>query len=403
MQIRPILSALSRNKTGAILIALQIALTMTILVNAIAMIQQRQGQMARPSGIDEGNIFTFSYMGFADDFNEKTQVQADLDYIRQLPGVIDAIQTNAAPLTSSGWSMSLKTGLDDDAQDVGTAVYFVDEHGIDSYGLNLIAGENFKPEAMMDWEMGNSKWPNQGIITKTLANDLFENDWQSALGQTVYINDNQPVNVIGIVETLQAPWNGWDGVERSLLSPVFTQFGSGLIVVRTEPGQRDRLMTDIEDGLISNYKGRLIRQMRSMDETRERSYQNHNGINTILTTLVICLTVVTALGIVGLASFSVNRRRKQIGTRRALGARKVDIMQYFMVENFMITTVGVVLGAGLAVGLNMLLVSNLNIQPIAWYYIPAGMLCLWVIGQLAVYGPAKKACRISPALATRSI
>ncbi|MBT8449395.1 MAG: ABC transporter permease, partial [Gammaproteobacteria bacterium] len=341
MQIRPILSALSRNKTGAILIALQIALTMTILVNAIAMIQQRQGQMARPSGIDEANIFTFSYMGFAEDFNEKTQIAADLDFIRQQPGVINAIQTNAVPLTSSGWSMGLNKEPDADSGTVGTAIYFVDEHGIDSYGVNLIAGENFKPEEIIDWESGNSTWPNQGIITKALASDLFDDNWQSAIGETVFINNNQPVNIIGIVDALQAPWNGWDGVERSMLSPVNTLFGSGRIVVRTEPGERERLMTDIEDGLVANYKGRLIRNMQSMEEIRERSYQNHNGINTILTTLVICLTVVTALGIVGLASFSVNRRRKQIGTRRALGARKVDIMQYFMVENFMITSVGV--------------------------------------------------------------
>ena len=350
MQIRPILSALSRNKTGAILIALQIALTMPILVNAIAMIQQRQGQMERPSGIDEPNIFSFSYLGFAEDYNEETQIAADLDYIRQQPGVVDAVKTNAVPLTGSGWSMSLTNEPDQDTGSVGTAIYFVDDHGINAFGVDLIAGRNFTPEEIILWEEGNSTWPNQGIITKALANDMFEDDWESALGQTVFISQNQPVNIIGIIDTMQAPWNGWGGVERTTLMPANTQFGGGRIVVRTEPGNVDRLMTDIEEGLVANYKGRLIRSVRSMDEVRERSYRNHNGINTILSTLVICLTVVTALGIVGLASFSVNRRTKQIGTRRALGARKVDIMQYFMVENFMITSVGVVLGAGLAIG-----------------------------------------------------
>lgn len=126
-------------------------------------------------------------------------------------------------------------------------------------------------------------------------------------------------------------------------------------------------------------------------------------MNTVLKTLIICLTVVTALGIVGQASFSVNRRRKQIGTRRALGARKIDILRYFMLENFLITSIGVLVGAGMTIGLNILLVDALNLPRIDWFYIPAGMLILFLIGQLAVYGPAKRACKISPALATRSV
>ena len=137
MQIRPILSALSRNKTGAILIALQIALTMTIIVNAVSMIQQRQSQMERPSGIDEQNTFIMSYTGFADDYNEQVQTVTDLDYITSLPGVISATQTNSAPLTGGGWSMSLATEAGSDVDNVGTAIYFMNEQGIDVDQANL--------------------------------------------------------------------------------------------------------------------------------------------------------------------------------------------------------------------------------------------------------------------------
>ena len=403
MQIRPILSALSRNKTGAILIALQIALTMTIIVNSVSMIQERNTQMARPSGMDEVNTFVFSYMGFAEDFNEEVQLKTDLDYINSLPGVVSATQTNSVPLRGGGWSMSFATEPGSDVDNVGAAVYFSSEKGLDAFGLKLIAGRNFTSDEITVRDPSSNEWPGQVIITKAMANDLFDDDWESAIGQTIYVAETQPMNIIGIVEAMQAPWNGWGGVERSTLVPQQTSFNSGRIIVRTEPGQRDRLMTDVEANLMANYKGRLIRNMRSMEEVRERSYRSHNGMNTILSTLIICLTVVTALGIVGLASFSVNRRKKQIGTRRALGARKIDIMQYFMVENFLITSVGVLVGAALTVGLNMLLVSELNITPIAWYYVPIGMIGLWFIGQLAVYGPAKKACGIPPALATRSV
>jgi putative ABC transport system permease protein len=123
----------------------------------------------------------------------------------------------------------------------------------------------------------------------------------------------------------------------------------------------------------------------------------------ILTTVMVILTIVTALGIVGLASFSVNRRKKQIGTRRALGASQGAILRYFMLENFMISSVGVVLGAMLTIGLNVVLVNSFSLNAIDWYYIPLGMLILWLVGQIAVYGPARKAASIAPATATRTV
>ena len=66
--------------------------------------------------------------------------------------------------------------------------------------------------------------------------------------------------------------------------------------------------------------------------------------------MINMLTAVTALGIVGLASFSVNRRTRQIGIRRALGASKVAVLRYFMTENLMISLVGVLIGAALTIG-----------------------------------------------------
>ncbi|NVJ58750.1 MAG: ABC transporter permease [Gammaproteobacteria bacterium] len=403
MELKPILSALLRNKTGAILIAAQIALTMTIIVNSVFMIMERRGDMDRPSGTDEANIFVLSYTGFASDFNEQTQIVEDLDYIRSLPGVIDAIQSNSAPLIGGGWSMSLATEEGPDKNGTGTAIYFADDHAVNTFGLNLIQGRDFNPEDITWRNRTDTNWPGQAILTKALAENLFKEDWRNAVGKTVYISETQPINIIGIIETMQAPWNGWNGLERSMLVPQQTLFGGGRIIIRAEPGERDRLMTDIENGLMQNYKGRLVRNVRSMEEIREISYQSHKGTNTILLVLITALTIVTALGIVGLASFSVNRRKKQIGTRRALGATKFDILRYFLVENFLISSVGVVFGALFTVGLNMLLVSTLDLPSISWYYVPSGMILLWCIGLAAVYGPAKKACQISPATATRSV
>jgi putative ABC transport system permease protein len=92
LEIGPIFRALMRNKVGAILIAIQIAITMTIIVNSVFIIYERSQLMKRESGIDEANSFHLSSSGFANDFNPKETIQKDLEAIRALPGVVNAIQ-----------------------------------------------------------------------------------------------------------------------------------------------------------------------------------------------------------------------------------------------------------------------------------------------------------------------
>jgi putative ABC transport system permease protein len=114
------------------------------------------------------------------------------------------------------------------------------------------------------------------------------------------------------------------------------------------------------------------------------------------------LLLITASGIVGMASLWVTQRRKQIGVRRALGARRVDILRYFITENILITSVGVTAGVLLALGLNQLLVSKLEMARLPAGYMLAGAAVFWALGIIAVYGPAWRAASISPAMATRS-
>jgi putative ABC transport system permease protein len=115
------------------------------------------------------------------------------------------------------------------------------------------------------------------------------------------------------------------------------------------------------------------------------------------------LLVVTAVGIVGLTSFWVAQRRRQIGIRRAIGATRGDILRYFQTENFLIATLGIVLGMVLAYGLNLLLMRHYELGRLPGYYLPVGALVLWGLGQLAVLGPARRAAAVPPVVATRSV
>ncbi len=405
LEIGPILRTLMRNKMGALLIALQIAVTMTIVVNAVFIIGERNDLMGRESGVDEPNTFQISSMGFADDFNHEQTIEADLRAIRAIPGIVNATTINAVPISGGGWSMSIQTESGENKPDVPVAVYMVDEHGVETLDVEILAGSNFDPNEIRFRNADAEGWPQNIIITVAMANNLFPDaHYSEAVGKTVYIDNTEPMQIIGVMDKLQAPWIGWNSLENAMLSPEYIMFdNSSRYFIRTEPGQRDQIMLQVEELLAERANERLVMNAWTFDEVRERSYSRHAAMIKILTAVMVTLVVITGMGIIGLASFNVNRRKKQIGTRRALGASRTAIVRYFMVENFLITSIGVAVGAAMTFGLNILLVSMFELGRLEWFYVPIGMVCLWILGQIAVFGPAKKAASIPPALATRTV
>ncbi len=405
MNVGPIWRAMLRHKAGFVLIALQVAVTLTIMVNAFGIIQERSGKIDRDSGIDEANTFAFASVLFTDYEREqrKALIDEDLDLIRNTPGVINAVASNSFPLRQGGWSMGLALEPGNQTpESVGTAIYFVDEHGVETFDVNVIDGKNFAPDQVTWANPDDNTWPAYGIITEALGKAMWPDESGSYVGRTMFINDTDPVNVVGVVETLQAPWPDWGDVERSMLVPQRRASEFVRYIVRAEPGMRDKLMPEIEAMLAASNKDRIIRDMTTMNDVRKLAYVGDAALIKILSFIVLLLTIITALGIVGLASFNVSRRTRQIGIRRALGATRPSIVRYFMIENSIVSAIGLALGSALAIGLNIAMVEAFSLEPLAWYVIPAGVLALWFVGQLAVAGPARRASNITPAIATRA-
>ncbi|MCG8416236.1 MAG: ABC transporter permease [Pseudomonadales bacterium] len=404
MEIGPILRAMTRNKLGVVLIALQIAFTMTVMINAIFIINERNRMMARPSGADEANLFHFTSIGFGEDYNERIVVADDLAMIRQLPGVVNASTTNAIPVSGSGSSTGVRLEFDESQPSVGVAIYRTDDQLINTLNLDLLAGEGFTESDMRYRSESGATLADKTVVSRAAAENLFPDmPLNQIVGETVFLPGGVEVQIIGIVETLQAPWPQSSLIERSMIVPEMFVDTFSLYVVRTEPGERDRVMAEIEDLLLTENSNRVLRSLRSLEDTREETYRIDSAMSTVLWIIIITLVFITCMGIVGLAVFGINRRRKQIGTRRALGATRPEILRHFMVENLLITSVGVLVGAALTIGFSIVLTTNFNMPTMAWYYTPLGMLALMLIGQIAVLGPSSGAAKIEPAIATRSV
>jgi putative ABC transport system permease protein len=398
---RPILSALMKNRTGAILVAFQISIALAVLVNAVYIVKQRVDRIGRPTGIDVENVFVVSSRGFAQDFDYPASLDQDLDYLRRTPGVLGATSTNAVPLSGGGSSTIVLTTPQEYKMTDSYNYFMFTQDAPAALGLKMHSGRWFNadevtppPPTIQD------PFTGQVVMTKELADHLFPKG--DALGKTVYNILQKPAVIIGIVENMQGSHLHSDHPGRVFYVPRKPYGPNARYLVRTEPGQRDAIMRKVETEMAALNRGRAIEYVRTLEMYQNRSYLNDRNMGIFLVVTTACLLAITSLGIFGLATFNVSTRTKQIGTRRAVGARRRDIVRHFLVENWMISTAGVVLGCILALAAGQWLALEYELPRVDLYYLVGGVLALWAIGVGAAYQPARRAAKISPAIATRT-
>jgi putative ABC transport system permease protein len=404
LNIRPVLTALLRNRTGAILVAMQIAIALAVLVNALYITTQRIERMRRPTGIDVDNIFVMYSGGFTQHFNLAATQQQDLDYLRGLSGVVTATAINAIPLSGGGSA----TELTADPKKPGTEVYNlfdIDEHGLEALGVHLVAGRNFRHEEIqppLDKREG-SRFVDQVILSRAAAMKLFGEE--KPLGRQVYDEIGQVATVIGIVDPVIGSWPGNEHPDYVFFTPrMSSRNGTGnYYAVRARPGQRDAMMRLAEEHLSRSNTDRVITTTRTLAGIRDLTYLGDRTMSIYLLTVTCFLIAVTCLGIFALATFNVSTRTKQIGTRRAVGARRADIIQYFLIENGLTTSAGILAGCALALAAGYWLSLEYALPRLNLYYLVGGVLVLWGIGQLAAWQPARRAAAVSPSVATRTV
>ena len=405
MEILPVLRALRHNKVGAVLIALQIAATLAIISNSLSMVQQRLQWMHRPSGIDEAHIFALTNTWTADPSDLHARIAGDLAALRSLPGVVDAEATNTTPLAGVEWHWPLARGSDQTKFAAWTAIFLVDEHGLDTYGLKLSAGRWFTPEEVGEIRSGQTKFPPAVVITQSVAKDLFPAG--NALGQVLYFEHAGSSRIVGIVETMQRPSDtaGWGNPwrEYSVFTP-FQYVNNGILyVVRTKPGEQAALLRAAPAKLMSLTRERIIENLQPFSEIRRNAERGNRATIIMLAVLNALLLTITAFGVIGLTTYWVGQRRRHIGMRRALGARKIDILRYFHTENLLIAASGCVLGVALGLLGNTWLAGRLEIHRMSLSYACMGALIVLVLCQLAVLWPALRAASVPPAIATRGL
>jgi len=404
MQIKPILTALRKHRLATILIALEIALACAVLCNATSMIATRLSAMNIVSGVDEASLGIIVVTGFTpdqvDDLNARMVAG-----LRTVPGV-EAVHVVSTVPFGPQWGVAGIT-LDHKTHPAVVAFYEGDPGTPKALGLKLVAGhmpsvDDYQSQPETGWFPASSRV----LVTRALADKLWPDG--QAVGKEFWSGDGQ-FRVIGVVANLamahpmhygkRAP--GW-----SVFVPA--QPGgrlAGTYLIRANPRDLDRVMVAAQAKVGKIAPGVVIDRASShtVGYLRDQFFKADRAMAGLLVGVIVALLGVTVLGIVGLASFWVSQRRKQIGVRRALGATRGDILRYFQTENFLIVTFGIVLGVVLAIATNIMLMKVFEVSRLPFWYLPIGAVVLWLLGQLAVLAPALRASNVPPVVATRSV
>jgi putative ABC transport system permease protein len=402
VQIQPVLSALRRHRTAAFLIGMEIALACAILCNALFLISARVAMMHVDSGVDESRLVVLWLDGIDDDGAADLAARLRAGYAG-ITGVESVGVTNAVPFTQRAGEFGFRLRADDQHYTQQGHIYVAGPRLAATLGLQLAAGRWLTPEEY--GPMGEFLPGSPSImVDSAYAQKLWPG--QSPLGKMVYVSGSSGYRVVGTYRSLLRPDPDPTHTHNSLLvGGLPGKHLASVYVLRTQPQHIRRVLDDALALTARVAPTVVVNQTTSgtLAALRHQYFARDRAMAGMLVGVIAALLLVTALGIVGLASFWVAQRRKQIGVRRALGATRGDILRYFQTENFLIVSFGIALGMVLAFGLNLVLMGRYELPRLPLYYLPVGALVLWGLGQLAVLAPALRAARVPPVVATRSV
>lgn len=403
MRTHPIFAALRHHRLATTLIVLQIALACAVMCNACSLIAARWQAMQLVTGIDEASLGTLYLSGFepgrANDLNARMVAG-----LRAIPGVTAVNVVNTVPFSHGAGTVGVTLDAAGQREGGVVDVYLGTPGTLEALGIRIVEG---RAPGAEDYRPVGDFFPSQAnvLITRAAADHMWPG--VSPLGKEIFVDKNH-FRVIGVMEHLSIARPGsmgpeetdWSVFAPSLAGPTL----AGTYVIRAKPGDLPAVMHKARAAVAALAPDAvLIRENSdSLPALRAAHFANDRAMMSLLVGIIVTLLLVTALGIVGLASFWVQRRRKQIGIRRAIGASRRDIVQYFQLENFFIVSMGIGAGVLLAYAASLTLMHFYEVPLLPPWYLAVGGATLWLLGQLAVLGPALRAAAVPPVVATRA-
>ncbi|HMF41966.1 MAG TPA: FtsX-like permease family protein [Polyangia bacterium] len=396
LEVGPILRAMRHHKGAFSLLVLEVALGFVMLTHTLVSIRYYHRLRASPSNMPEDGLIVARrrFVHPRDAATARLTVRADLAALSRAGAPVAAI--DVPPLPDAAMFPTALTRPNAPGEETAWRLRATPAIAA-ALGLHVIAGTDLQAAAPS---------PDGAVpvlLTTTVAEHMFQT-YEGAVGQPIQIRDIGRGRVAGVVRDF-AFRGGWVPAPSSTVviaaEPVTEQ---GLLyVMHTDPGRRASVVQAATRALTSAGDADSAVVVEGLQRRATRFDRVYEGAVIVLIWTGLLVVAVALAGSLALASFSVAERTRQIGVRRALGANRGEIVRYFLLENLILTSFGLVLGLGLAIGLNHVLrqiMADLRLPP---EEIIIATFVFLATGQLSALVPARRAALIPPWAATRTL
>ncbi|KID56044.1 hypothetical protein JF50_17195 [Pseudoalteromonas luteoviolacea] len=407
MNIKALFKSMLLRKFATGLLIFQLVLTIGLACNSLLLSIEANEKLARDVGFDMENVLVFQVRPTSEAFLDAnfflSVVDEDMAALNKLDVVETVSFTNQLPLMKGGNFHSIEDA--DHPEDVpverqfsGVPMYYVGEQFFELLGASMHLGRDFTfdDDATRGY-LDNYEFEANIILTRSLAEALYPGE--SAVGK-----HTSEGRVIGVVSDI--------AIRPSSLRPhygIFTfrnmaRAQSRLIyMVKVTSGDVQKTKTAITEAIKQVHPEREIREILTMEAHHSDYFKESSSLATLFSLLTGMMLLVTMISCFAHAHFHVSKQKRLIGIRRALGARKKDVLVYVLSENWLVSGIAALLGVASVIAVNMLLAEVIVMpKPDVISYLSC-VIIVFISGTAATWLPAWKTTKIAPVVATRTL
>jgi predicted permease len=381
------------------LILVQVALSLPLLVSAALLLRTLQNLRAFDTGFGKENVLLASVNPALNGYSkERTAAFYDelLAKTRALPGVRFASLASDSPI-SGGWDQNgivVEGYTPREGERMTSDATYVSSDYFKSLEIPFLTGRDFD-------ERDRLGAPRVVIVNEKMAKHYFGNT-SNALGKRIGLDEVPDMTIVGVVKDAQYI-NLRESLRRHFYLPTTQDSTLTNLTLHVKTSSDPNAVAEQLRAQLKSLDPHLpLYNIKTLSTEIDESLIQERMVTWLSTAFGLLATLLTALGLYGVLTFSVARRTREIGIRVALGAQRRDVFRLIMIRGVVLVAVGVVIGLGASFALSRFLSSLLfGVTPNNVTTLVGVSVGLIAVALLACYIPARRATKVDPLVALR--
>ena len=380
------------------LILAQVALSLPLFVSAALLIRSLQNLRSFDPGFVKENVLLASINPALNGYTPERShgfYDALLAQTRALPGVTAASLASDSPI-SGGWDQNrieVEGYTPREDENMGCDVTYISTGYFKTLGIPLVAGRDINDQD----RVGS---PKVAVINEKMAHYFFGN--ASPLGKRLSVDGPLDTTIVGVVRDATYV-NLRKSIRRHFYTPTMQIARLSDLALHIKTSVEPFVVAEQLRGTVKTLDPHLpLYNLKTLEGEIDESLTQERLLTWLSTSFGILATLLTALGLYGVLTFSVARRTREIGIRVALGAQRRDVFKLVMTRGMLIVMVGIAIGVGGSLALSRVLESLLfGVKATNPFVIGVVSVGLIAIALIACYLPARRATKVNPLEALR--